>query len=616
MARYFAFPWRVGQRALYAALFLSMAALLLLVPARPARADEPCTITLVDNAATVYWINSSSWDQQRLPGPDDFVCIPAGNPGAEVWIQDDMATLRGIRSERTLVLVRSWLTLTDAAVPSVIDGLLDLRDGNLDNQTTLTVTHLALEQGALGGSGRTIVPPGGTLEVPGLPNERLWDGHTLVNQGTATFTNAGLYIQQGARFINQGTATFNAGTVWSNGQDYPTAPSGLIVNTGTLVKTGSGDTLTLQVPLNNTGTVRVEQGALELRTPGAPQGGEFVVDGQLSFSNPDTTHVFGAGASVHGVGQLVVNGSTVAMGGSYNMAETTALAGQLTLEQPATLATVNVYGGTVLAQADLAVNSANLNGGTLLAQANLAVTNGWLFGGTLESNGTTSLHQVNWFKGTLGGSGRTIIPSDGTIFINPYDFTTWKAIADGHTVEIQGTGHSSQALLTLGAGATLLNRGTLYLTATEAALGQISSLDGSGTLLNEGMLHITGTYTASANLVNAGIIQVNLGTLRLDNGAEHTGTFVVHDTLSFSGGTHRLAAGSAVSGFGTVVLTDGTLQVDGDYTVAGTEVRAGNLAPGVPLTFNAVVVNGGRLQADVPTTVSHLTLSSGTLAGT
>jgi hypothetical protein len=145
---------------------------------------------------------------------------------------------------------------------------------------------------------------------------------------------------------------------------------------------------------------------------------------------------------------------------------------------------------------------------------------------------------------------------------------------------------------------------------------------------NTGVFKKTGglaTATVSANvLLNnqaGGSVQVNSGTLALNAGGTHAGSFTVASgsTLSFGGGNHTFQAASSISGAGNVVFTGtGATVMNGGYNVTGTTALSGN-----NVTFGGAVTSVGSslsITAGVATlnssfAVDTLNVSGGTMGG-
>ena len=113
--------------------------------------------------------------------------------------------------------------------------------------------------GTMDGVGNTIAQGGLQIGPPGDTNySEMLDGRTLTNAGTATWSGGGGFSPlDGATFVNQAGATFDIqnGLTWSNGDG-----TGTIANAGTLEESASGDRTVLDAALDNTGSIKVEQG--------------------------------------------------------------------------------------------------------------------------------------------------------------------------------------------------------------------------------------------------------------------------------------------------------------------------------------------------------------------
>ncbi len=170
-------------------------------------------------------------------------------------------------------------------------GTLNLSSGDLTGSGTLTVGGgmTTWTGGTMDGVGNTIAQGGLQIGLPGDTNDsEMLDGRTLTNAGTATWSGGGDFSQlDGATFVNQAGATFDiqTGLTWSNGDG-----TGTMANAGTLEESASGDRTVLDAALDNTGSVKVEQGTLSLRGGGIVGGTYLVLAGAtLTFGNDNVT---------------------------------------------------------------------------------------------------------------------------------------------------------------------------------------------------------------------------------------------------------------------------------------------------------------------------------------
>jgi hypothetical protein len=191
--------------------------------------------------------------------------------------------------------------------------------GTLSGAGDVTITGvLNWTGGTMSGTGKTIVPAGGTLNLSsGSGNSRNLN-RILENNGAANWTGGSLDMNNGT-FQNNGTFTANsATTLQSTGTG-----TNAFVNAGTFIKQGTG---TVQFPFtglggstivafNNTGNVDVQVGTLALTNPAANAGRISVAAGTtLSVSGPFTQLSFGTievavtGTAAGQFGRVMVTG--------------------------------------------------------------------------------------------------------------------------------------------------------------------------------------------------------------------------------------------------------------------------------------------------------------------
>ncbi len=123
------------------------------------------------------------------------------------------------------------------------------------------------------------------------------DGNTLNNHGTATWESGSVFFANGAVFNNPVGATFQDlgqgkyfGSSDGNG-DFAPAPS-VFNNAGAYVKTGTGRGA-VQTTFNNSGTVAVQAGELDLSGPTA-NAGDVQISGGSALSLNEYTQTAGA----------------------------------------------------------------------------------------------------------------------------------------------------------------------------------------------------------------------------------------------------------------------------------------------------------------------------------
>jgi hypothetical protein len=181
---------------------------------------------------------------------------------------------------------------------------------------------------------------------------------------------------------------------------------------------------------------------------------------------------------------------------------------------------------------------------------------------------------------------------------------------------------AGDAALQLTAGRTLTN-----------AVGAVFSLDGSadstvlGVFDNLGVFNknSAGVQTFGSSLgsfVNLGTVNVLAGELHIAGSGVDSGTYAIGagTTLAFTGGTRTLAAGSTIGGDGSLVLSGGSIDLNGDLPIAGglsLQGAAVNLdTPGTGVNLSAgLALSGGSLVTADDIVTPNLAWTGGTLSG-
>ncbi|MBI4331411.1 MAG: hypothetical protein HY673_09035, partial [Chloroflexi bacterium] len=299
----------------------------------------------------------------------------------------------------------SGATVTGAGVLAVISGTSNFN-------AAITVPNLNLSGGTLGGSGG--------LNVTGAWN---WTGGNITGAGAKT--NSGALNVTGGSSRNLSSSTLNnSGTVnWAGGTpwtfEYTSTANNLFGatfniqgdntlstyasgtrnfnNAGTLNKSGGTGTATFYVPFNNTGTVNVNSGKLNLAaglsnfssSTSTLTGGSHVVQGTLQFPGANIV-TNAAGITLDGAASAIVNESGV--NALLNLAANGA-AGSLTIQNGRNFSSTAAFS-----------NAGNVTVGSgSLFTANPTYTQ---TAGTTTVNGAFAASGgVNINGGTLSGSG-------------------------------------------------------------------------------------------------------------------------------------------------------------------------------------------------------------------
>src|SRR5262245_5484713 len=369
---------------------------------------------------------------------------------------------------------------------------LSLNGGNLTGPGTVTVNgQLTWTSGNMSGTGRTVL--NGPSAISGGFFSML-DGRTVDNAGTATvapndsitFANAAVWNNlAGSTFVLQGTGSvgnFFAGAAQFN-------------NAGTLRKTGVAGASTVGVALNNTGTVEVAVGTLNLTT--GSSSGTFNLAGGTVL-NAGGPHTLNAGATATGPGTVQV--------ATFN---------SLTVAGSASVQNLTLAGGTVTANAGLAVQNLALNG-------------------TLTGTGTVTVNGAfTWTNGTMTGTGRTVL--NGTSSLAGGFFS----MLDGRTVDNAGTASLVNNSITFRNNAVWNNlaAGTVVFDGNSS----FGNFFATGQVNNAGLLRKTGPAGTTASV---GIPVNNTGTIQVDTGTLSLSALTNFSGSTLSGGTYLLAGSS------------------------------------------------------------------------
>jgi hypothetical protein len=231
-------------------------------------------------AATVSWIGASgnwntpaNWSAGALPGPADDVIINV--PGNQtVTCSSGSFTVNSIQCQEDFILSGGTLSISSA---SQFDASLTLSDGTLTGGGDVTITGtLNWTGGTMSGSGRTIIASIGKL------NLRVSSGflsRVLQNDGAAMWTGGPLFMS-GGTINNNGSFTANGDPSF---QGNGLGPNGIAANSfnnnsgATFTKLGANTAYFTKyyatgVSFNNSGSVNISEGTLQLDSGGANNG--------------------------------------------------------------------------------------------------------------------------------------------------------------------------------------------------------------------------------------------------------------------------------------------------------------------------------------------------------
>jgi len=317
--------------------------------------------------------------------------------------------------------------------------------------------------------------------------------------GTLLTNNGSLVIDSATGIaLNSGAALVNNGTF------------DIRVNPGVFHGSGAPTSLTnngVLLKSGGTGTTTVgNEAALVFVNNGS-------IDAQVGTLQLSGSNTFNAGTVFSGAGSVVVNSAST-FNGSF----------QATNLQLVTGASVNLTGNNAVLGGQVGWSGGNLSGGWTIAS-----------GATLTGLGSSATANK-----AIGGAG-TLLTNNGTVALNSATGISLRdggAIVNNGLLDFQGNAGMSYGS---GSAVSLTNNGRLQKSG------------GTGTTTIGGS---AGAFT----FVNHGVVDVQVGTLRLTDALTNDGTLTGNATLQVSGGlTNRGSIAPGSFGVGTLSLTGGTL---------------------------------------------------------
>ena len=510
-----------------------------------------------------------------------------------------------------------------------VDGTLDTGAVTLADDTTLNIDGTVSATGPLTGSAgvnTVVVNAGATLAATGDlggGNDVVTVAGTLdttlgalnLGDGDDTFTLndgavlEGVGIDAGAATTNDVLVLNNAAALTFDGSMTAGFERLTKQNGGTATMTGS-QTFSAGTQID-AGTFDVD-GTLQTPTVALADGTTLNVDGTVQAAGGTQAAITGSA----GTNTILVNsGATLLATGDLGGGDdAVTIAG--TLDTGAGSLSLGAGDDTVTLNDGAVIDGAGIDGGTATTNDVLVLNNAaaLAFNGSATA-GFEALVKQNTGIATMTGTqtfsaGTTI--SNGTLDVDGTLNTTTVALADGTTLNVDGTVQAAGATQTTIAGDAGVNtiivndgatlRATGDLGAGADVLDVLGTLDtGGGTLsLGDGddsfVIHdgtnVIGTVDGGAG-VDTRVYEINLtadiGALTGFEGLTKRGTGTLNmngpgtstlDEVEVQGGTLNVAAGAAIDGVVTTAVTSGaTLTIAGAYngsagndtfTVAGT----------------------------------------------
>lgn len=478
---------------------------------------------------------------------------------------------------------------------------LSFSSGTLQGSGDVTVTNqFSWSAGTMWGAGKLLVAAGATGNITGGGTKGL--NRTFENAGIVTYNGSSMWFGFGgpvAGVINNlSSGVFTASGEADFGQS--SAAAHAFNNVGTFVKNGGGTTEFNGVAFHNSGTVEITSGTLFLLSGGSNTSAWDVPGGATLRFGGSFTHA--ASSSLGGAGAIVFIGGTHNFLGQFlPSGAVTFNSGSITIANAMPSPTMTIEGATVNFNAAQNISSLTFSSGALQGNGDVTIT------GTF-----------NWSGGTMAGAGRTVLAGGAT-----GSLTGSSSKGLNRTFDNFGTVSYSGNFLTFGFGAAVpgvVNNlaGGVFNVSGEADFQQSSAA--AHRFNNSGTLNKSGPGTtefSSVDFHNTGTLNLNSGVLHILAGGSNTEDIVVPSGggLTFNGNfTH--AAGSSISGAGTITFNGGTHNFLGQFLPSGTvnfgggTISVANTMPAIVATIGGATVNFNAAQE-----LTSLTFSSGTLQG-
>lgn len=364
------------------------------------------------------------------------------------------------------------------------------------------------------------------------------------------------------------------------------ALQGGLQGSGEMIKQGAGTLALGGSSTNFTGTVRVNEGVVEVTSSNAIGNGsvvlagsntQFRVTGGVQFSGPLEVATNGVKFDGSGILAGVVSGS----GGITKVGEDTVV-----------LASSNSFtGGTIISNGAvrLADSRAAGLGGVIIAQgARLELSNAIRITNTIDATGQIQfVSSGNVLAGTITNNNTVYNVNAGTTNeVSAY--ITGEGgleLIGGGVLEVSGGTNDYQGATTISNGT--LRVGTLADGGTASSIGISSSIVLAGSIPTEAILQYTNTADVSMNrditLTNNGGGTINV--------SESSATITLTGSMADASGTTNTLI---KAGAGEIVLSNGS--VSNNFAAGAVQVNAGSLTLGAANQIadgTDLILNGG-----------------------
>lgn len=347
-------------------------AVLALVPAGrlAAAGAPPCTITW-DGGLSGSWHTPQNWNPDRVPAPEDVVCVPAGASAAYSEGTSSVATLR---VDGELALWGGTLAVTSTEESTIVT--LTHNGGTLGGSATVLLTgHSTWAHGSMAGSGITRIASGASLDITGSGMVSVAGSRVLDIRGTLNW--GATYITQGG--TSSGISVGPGGLFDISGNSSMYVPLRVLLG-GTLRKSAGSWATQIGTSLKNGGRIEVLSGTIAVTGPFRNMTGTTLAGGEYLLRG-GALRFYGA--------NIVTNQASVTLDGpSGGIQDPSGVDAFANLARNAPGGSLTLQGGRSMAVPGLFRNEGTLvaKAGSTFSVANDAFVNG--AGGLLQGTGT------------------------------------------------------------------------------------------------------------------------------------------------------------------------------------------------------------------------------------
>ena len=463
-----------------------------------------CTIPNLLSGATCVWVGgggNGNWDE-----PSKWSCVAVPGPG------DDVIIATGTNVTRNSSVTVQSLLLQNAGAALTVTG-------------DLTITGLfTWEAGTIAGAGSLICNGGALFQTS---STKTLEDKDLQLNAASTWSGGMIVVPQALPI------TIGMGAQWEiTGADIlrpVLGNTGVLVNHGTILKSGGLQTTFEVVDFTNTGTVTVNASILEVR--GCSSTGNFAIGPNATLKHYQNAFDLQAGASISGAGAFMIG-----------------TAGP----------SCTIHSGASLS------SSVIVNGGTLQLDQNSTIPNLEL--GTLSSTTVTGAGQLV-VTGVTGWNGGTFLNMPAGVQIQGMaDLGGNQKTVENCQIEMTGLTTWRDGQIRLGAQGSMIIKCIFDTLVADRNVQQFPTnapgalFELTGPYLKLG----PGTTQINTPFVNNGNVEVHLGNLELEEGESNGDNLLEWSTqLEFHSSEFRIER----SLDGNVFSKIGSLPAQGDSYV-------------------------------------------------